>query len=241
MIQNLFPDQEYYTPISCNTNANTCMQTKPLFLAREHVLNLYINYRFTHRFICSPTHLVELCVGWLCSEGYINTVCDIQKLQISEDGHTAQVSLGAPRKSTPDLLPAFTPLNEPLLKRAATLMQSPNSVYSKTHGTHGCIYIDGAFSLFREDISRNNALDKTIGAALIQEIPIQKGIMFFSGRISSEIVLKTVYAGIATIASKATATAEALETASNFKQKLVFFNRGNYYTRENTTHYAEQG
>ena len=48
----------------------------------------------------------------------------------------------------------------------------------------------------RQDIGRHNALDKLYGFCLERRIPVRNKVLIFSGRISSEILLKAAKIGV---------------------------------------------
>lgn len=62
----------------------------------------------------------------------------------------------------------------------------------------------------REDIGRSNSVDKLIGWGLGHEIDFSRTALLTTGRISAEMALKTLYAGIPTLISQTTLTSQAL-------------------------------
>jgi FdhD protein len=87
--------------------------------------------------------------------------------------------------------------------------------------------------LFHEDIGRHNAIDKIIGEALIKDIPLNSKIVFTSGRVSSEILLKSAKSQIPMIVSRSAPTDLAVAMAKKLGITLVGFVRGrkmNVYT-----------
>lgn len=87
-------------------------------------------------------------------------------------------------------------------------------LYRRSQGTHCCILQRNGEILFRcEDISRHNVVDKAIGFALLNGIPFQECILFNSGRIPSDVIVKLSKAGIPVLVSKSNPTLEAVQMA----------------------------
>jgi FdhD protein len=83
------------------------------------------------------------------------------------------------------------------------------------------------------DIGRHNALDKIYGHCLKNDIPVDDKIIVFSGRISSEILLKVAKIGCEVILSKSAPTELALELAEQLGITTIGFIRNqalNVYT-----------
>lgn len=83
------------------------------------------------------------------------------------------------------------------------------------------------------DIGRHNALDKIYGYCLKNQVSTKGKILAFSGRISSEILLKTAKIGCEVILSKSAPTTLALESAEELGITTIGFIRGgsmNIYT-----------
>jgi FdhD protein len=63
----------------------------------------------------------------------------------------------------------------------------------------------------REDIGRSNSVDKVIGWALLNNIDFGRAALLTTGRISAEMTLKVLHAGIPVLISQTTLTSKALE------------------------------
>ena len=218
MIDNAFKDQELYSVAKCS--GQTCAGTAEdvsIALTHEHTLSLSVCGRQERQFVCSPAQLTELCLGWLCGSGRIESADDVTALRISADGRRAD-AVAEPKERTDPV---------PFAKTADADHELCASVHSKTRGTHGCVFVssDGAM-IFCEDIGRNNAMDKTIGRVLLEHRDPESGLLFSSGRINAEIVSKAVRAGFPVLVTKATVTAEAIETAKRYRLCLAFFSDG---------------
>jgi len=88
---------------------------------------------------------------------------------------------------------------------------------------------------FKEDISRNNAIDKLFGECILNDISTAQRMLVTSCRISSEILLKVAKRNIPILISKSAPTDLAVRLASEVGITLIGFVRGkrmNVYANE---------
>jgi FdhD protein len=106
-------------------------------------------------------------------------------------------------------------------------MYQEQTVFQETGGTHGVALAapDGSFFLMAEDVGRHNAMDKVIGRALFQRRDLSQTVALLSGRISFEMALKAIRAGIPILAAVSAPTSMALNLAQEFNLTLVGFAR----------------
>ena len=76
----------------------------------EHFLDVYVDEQLTFRLTCTATHLPELILGRLFTEGWIESVRDVESITICESGRSARVFLqenlrGSDRQIATDRLP----------------------------------------------------------------------------------------------------------------------------------------
>lgn len=106
-------------------------------------------------------------------------------------------------------------------------------MFSKTGCVHKAMLVLGDTILISEDIGRHNAIDKVMGKACMQGLNAKECVLYVSGRLSLEMVIKAVMHNIPIVISKAAATLMGVRAAQETGVTLIGFARGemaNIYT-----------
>jgi len=230
-------------------------------IAIEEETNLYINGDLYATFHHSPSQIKELVIGFLLTEGIIDKLEDVCKMEFSgKNIHvelSGEKSFKAPEKHR--LITTFCgdsglpssvlkvaqklrsnriEVNGESILKAANILNSNASIYRVSGGTHAAALTDkdGELIAFAEDIGRHNAVDKVIGEAAIKGVNFSRTMLASTGRLTSEIVIKAVQMGIPILISLSAPTDMGVRIAESSGLTLIGFARGkrfNIYTSPN--------
>ncbi|BCU67990.1 sulfurtransferase FdhD [Sulfolobales archaeon HS-7] len=202
----------------------------------------------------TPGNDEELSLGFLYSEGVIDSVEDVESIQ--RNGNVMDVRINKPlRVKTRDLIVnsscgvcgrAFlytiniisskTKIKKEVIFSLPEKLKERQSVFNVTGGLHASALftIDGELICLYEDVGRHNAVDKVVGSLVLKKkLPAYSYVMQVSGRIGYEIVSKGIKAGIPVICGISAPTSLAIEMAEEAGVTLIGFLRGksfNIYT-----------
>ncbi len=127
---------------------------------------------------------------------------------------------------------AFIPAENNLKITTATLyalpalLQSSQSLFTETGGAHAVALVNakGELLYISEDVGRHNAMDKLVGKMIKQNtLPLHEHIILFSGRLSYELVQKSLMAGISIVCAIGAPTSLAVELAEDYGLTVIGF------------------
>ncbi len=128
-------------------------------------------------------------------------------------------------------------IDSAVIKTLPALLQSSQTLFSETGGAHAVALVNATGELLHisEDVGRHNAMDKLVGKMLKQNtLPLSRSIVLFSGRLSYELVQKSLMAGISIICAIGAPTSLAVELAEDYGVTVIGFlkcNSFNIYSR----------
>jgi len=220
-------------------------------VVREFPLTIVLNDKELVTLLCSPQHLDYLAIGFLASEGLLNSKEDIKRLVVDEPASVVEVEALSLAKQAGDVsrriitsgcgrgvrlystggLPP--PVNSETRLSATEIFalmrefQQRCTLFQATGGTHAAALCSNSEILvFHEDIGRHNALDKVLGQCLLDGIATEDRLLLTSGRVSSEVVLKAARRNIPLLVSKSAPTDLAVKLAQDLSITLLGFVRG---------------
>ena len=96
------------------------------------------------------------------------------------------------------------------------------SLYLEAGAIHGCVLCDSSVPiLYMEDVGRHNAVDKIAGYMYLHGITGNNKIFYTTGRLTSEMVIKTVQMGISVLVSRSGFTAWGVDLARQAELTLI--------------------
>ncbi|MEZ5495418.1 MAG: formate dehydrogenase accessory sulfurtransferase FdhD [Gammaproteobacteria bacterium] len=111
-------------------------------------------------------------------------------------------------------------------------MKQQQGAFQQTGGVHACALYDEKANLLsvKEDIGRHNALDKLIGESLVKGLlPLSKNIILLSGRVSYEMIHKSLMSGVSHLVAIGAPSSLSIELAKVNNLHLYGFVKNDSY------------
>lgn len=144
-----------------------------------------------------------------CGQGTIFS-CTVDKLY--------EVELKTPRLKQSDIYE--------LIRNVSHL----NDVYRVSGAVHGCGLCKATDSLIHiEDVGRHNAADAIAGRMWLEDLNGDDMIFYTTGRLTSEIVMKTAFMGIPVLLSRSGVTQMGLDLAQQIGMTMVARAKGKHF------------
>lgn len=224
-------------------------------IAVEEPLQVVVDGRPLAVLMRTPGDDEILVIGFLLTEGIIETISQVRSIDLEARDNHAMVflsddhecdwerltrhlfsasSCGLCGKATVDaILQSHPPIGQKpefdpvVIQSAPDTMRGAQSNFESTGGIHasGIFSQDGKLLILREDIGRHNALDKVIGEGLIKGIDFTHCFLLVSGRISFELMQKAIAARLPLVAGISAPSSLAVSFAKTSNQTLIGFLR----------------
>ncbi len=218
----------------------------------ERPLTLYLNAQEIVTMMTIGDYPEYLALGYLLNQNmlkYDDVVTeveyddDLQVVVVRTEHHTnfeqklkkrTQTSGCAQGTAFGDLLDAVENVTLPksvlrtswLYQMTRTINTMP-SLYLEAGAIHGCVLCkEGTPLCYTEDVGRHNAVDKIAGWIYRHGVETGDKILYTTGRLTSEMVIKTVRMGIPILVSRSGFTAWGVDLARQVGLTLVGRARG---------------
>lgn len=201
---------------------------KNISLVTEAELRVWVDGSQRFAAVRTPGAEKALAMGLCLGAGLVRNLSDVRELSFAPDVDPDRVDIfrrpGLEERS--DAPGPFTSDAVLDLKKAPDLVRALfdcQKLRGITRSTHAALLCDRSFSpaFSAEDVSRQSAMDKVLGAALMAGRLESLACALLTCRINCEAVLKFARAGISILASVSRPTAAAVETARELGQTLV--------------------
>jgi FdhD protein len=246
--------RQVYKATAKDQNGNPCTT----FLPVENPLTIRLNQTDIATLMTIGTHPRELSIGFLRNQFLISDIDEIDSVTVDRVNEVVNVSTHTHKPMPADRRTAFGKLitsgcgqGNLLNCLLEKIYESPlaggsiqpstvfalmknfhnyNEIYRKAGSVHGCALCRQSHVLmYIEDIGRHNAADVISGKMLIDGIAGDDKLLYTTGRITSEIVIKAAIMRIPILLSKSGATSMALELAQDLGITLVTRARGSRF------------
>ena len=119
-------------------------------------------------------------------------------------------------------LAKHTKIHTSWLYQLSRIINTTPSIYQKAGAIHGCVLCHQATPLVNmEDVGRHNAIDKIAGYMFKHNLNPEDKCFYTTGRLTSEMVIKTVQMGIPILISRSGFTAWGVELARKAGLTLI--------------------
>lgn len=233
------------------------MNKREVNVAGEFPLTLKVDNREVVTLMTLGTHPEELALGYLRNQRLIENIEEIKSIQVnwelervdittngkgiidwekklSKKTVTTGCGQGTVFSCTLDKLydvrlPKINVRQSTIYKLLRNIAQY-NELYKKAGAVHGCAlcHLDQVLS-FVEDVGRHNAADAISGQMWLDRIEGGDKIFYTTGRLTSEIVMKTAHMGIPVLLSRSGVTQMGMELAGDLGVTMIARAKGKHF------------
>ena len=234
------------------------MQEVEDIIAVDEAICIFINDEYYTTLITSPNMIRDLVIGHMICEGLIKSIDEVREIdrkppkvlvslnkEIFIDSmiqnRIGLITTACGQSKLYDIkklkisLAQSLEIEPKIIFDISKELNNRGTIFHQTGGTHSALLssIEGETLSFAEDVGRHNAVDKVVGFGTQQKYNMGKCILFCSGRLSSDLVIKAARCGIPIIASVAAPLESGIRIAEASGITLISFVRGqrmNVYT-----------
>ncbi len=213
---------------------------------REMEFTIFLDGRELVTVLCTPTRLTHLVLGFLFSEGVIDSMKDIATMRVCEDDRLADVRLARPGYQPPERrvvgsgcgggvslasdrrrVDSSLVVTPELVSSLMKQMTRHADLYRACGGVHTSALADAeGLKAIAEDIGRHNTLDKIAGQCLMTGLSTRDGLLLTTGRLSSEILYKAARLETPVVVSRSSPTDRSISLGQELGITLIGYARG---------------
>ncbi|HKK55802.1 formate dehydrogenase accessory sulfurtransferase FdhD [Marinobacter sp.] len=231
-------------------------QGKSVSVIEERPLTIYLNSQEIVTAMTIGDHPEYLALGFLLNQGMLRPTDQVTRIDFDEElevvvVRTADVTdvenrlekktrtsgcavgtvFGDMMAGLDDLVLADTPVHTSTFYELSYRINHTPSLYMETGAIHGtALCQDREILAYMEDVGRHNAVDKIAGWMHLNGIPAADKVLYTTGRLTSEMVIKTALMGIPTLISRSGFTAWGVDIARQVGLTLIGRMRGRKFT-----------
>jgi FdhD protein len=223
---------------------------KQVVIPGEAPLTIKVDGREVVTLMTLGTNPEELALGYLHNQRFLENIEDIASVEVvweretvnitTRQGHgipdleekTSRVTVtsgcgqGTIFSCTVDKLYELklprVQLRQSTIYQIMKAVAPHNPVYRQSGTVHGCCLCQGGRVLMSvEDVGRHNAADSIAGRMWLDGIKGEDKVLFTTGRMTSEIMMKTAFMGIPVLISRSGVTQMSLELARDMGMVVV--------------------
>lgn len=227
-------------------------------IVEEQRIAFYLNGKKLLSVMSLPLEQDAHIVGFLISEGVLESISQITSLEVAQDGLSVRMHakineaklahlhkektltsgccVGVSANFDGEIIEKFiaTPMkiSQQRIFELLDMFNKPSDLFIRTGCVHKAMLVCNQI-LISEDVGRHNAIDKVIGRAKLEHIDMKESILIVSGRLSMEMVIKAAMSDIPIVISRSATTLLGIKSAQILGITLVGFARGdtlNIYT-----------
>lgn len=215
----------------------------------ESLVRIHVNGQELATFMATPSRLDWLALGFLRSEGIIQSRQDVRLVHVCPSLTCVDVwlrNVAAELPSKPIRTSGcgggvtFDDLSQRVPPVASDRRVAPQQIldgmrqlaaaavlYEETRGVHTSALSDGERLLATaEDVGRHNTVDKLWGYCLQHDIDPAGQVLLATGRVSSEMLNKAAKMGVPVVASRTSPTSLSVRLAQEWNILLIGYVRG---------------
>lgn len=217
-------------------------QARTIRIPAERDLTVYVDKRELVTLMTLGAHPEWLVLGYLLNQRLVSGVQEIESITVDWDVGAAAVvtrsgiarieertarrvvTTGCGQGSVFGglmddvdriVLPPQARLRQSQLYAIVNTIRLHDSTYKTAGSVHACaLFVDSQLQLFVEDVGRHNAVDTIAGWMALQDhLPAGEKVFYTTGRLTSEMVIKSAQMGVPLVISRSGITEMGLHVA----------------------------